>query len=122
MSVRIRLSRHGKKKAPFYRLVVTDSHSPRDGRFIEILGTYNPITTPAEIKVDNERAAYWLSKGATPSDTAKILLQKTGVLEAPVYEQVAPKAKLSKKAQAKAEAAAKAAAEAAAQPAEEAAE
>ena len=79
MAVRIRLSRHGKKKAPFYRLVVADSHSPRDGRFIEILGTYNPLTEPAEIKVDVERAAFWLKNGASPSDTAKILLKKAGV-------------------------------------------
>lgn len=78
MSVRIRLSRHGKKKAPFYRLVVADSHSPRDGRFIEILGTYNPLTDPAELKIDTERAAFWLKNGASPSATAKILLKKAG--------------------------------------------
>ena len=78
MSVRIRLSRHGKKKAPFYRLVVADSHSPRDGRFIEILGTYNPLMEPAEIKIDAERAAHWLANGASPSDTAKVLLKKSG--------------------------------------------
>jgi len=84
MAVRIRLSRHGKKKAPFYRLVVADSRSPRDGRFIEILGTYNPLTNPAEIKVNLERAAYWLNNGASPSDTARILLVKAGVIEAPV--------------------------------------
>lgn len=83
MAVRIRLSRHGKKKAPFYRLVVADSRSPRDGRFIEILGTYNPLTNPAEIKVNSERAQYWLKNGASPSDTAKILLVKAGVIEAP---------------------------------------
>ena len=79
MSVRIRLSRHGKKKAPFYRLVVADSHSPRDGRFIEILGTYNPLVDPAEIKINAERAAFWLGNGASPSDTAKELLKKAGV-------------------------------------------
>ena len=83
MSVRIRLSRHGKKKAPFYRLVVADSHSPRDGRFIEILGTYNPLVDPAEIKINAERAAFWLGNGASPSDTAKELLQKAGVIDAP---------------------------------------
>lgn len=83
MAVRIRLSRHGKKKAPFYRLVVADSRSPRDGRFIEILGTYNPLTNPAEIKVNSERAEYWLKNGASPSDTAKILLMKAGVIEIP---------------------------------------
>ena len=80
MSVKIRLSRHGKKKAPFYRLLVTDSHSPRDGRFIENIGTYNPLTEPAEIKVDAERANYWLSKGALPSETVKGLLVKAGVI------------------------------------------
>ena len=90
MSVRIRLSRHGKKKAPFYRLVVADSHSPRDGRFIEILGTYNPLVDPAEIKINAERAAlnaeraaFWLGNGASPSDTAKELLKKAGVIDAP---------------------------------------
>ena len=82
MSVRIRLSRHGKKKAPFYRLVVADSHSPRDGRFIEILGTYNPLMEPAEIKIDAERAAH----GASPSDTAKVLLKKAGIIDAPAAE------------------------------------
>ena len=86
MSVRIRLSRHGKKKAPFYRVVVTDSHSPRDGRFIEIIGTYNPLTDPSTIKIDAERAAYWLQNGASPSDTAKVLLKKAGVLDAPAAE------------------------------------
>ena len=83
MSVRIRLSRHGKKKAPFYRLVVADSHSPRDGRFIEILGTYNPLVDPAEIKINAERAAFWLGNGASPSDRAKELLKKAGVIDAP---------------------------------------
>ncbi|MDR1580528.1 MAG: 30S ribosomal protein S16 [Synergistaceae bacterium] len=81
MAVRIRLARHGKKKAPFYRLVVADSRSPRDGRFIELLGTYNPMTDPADIKVEEERAIHWLSKGALPSDTARALLRKTGVLD-----------------------------------------
>ena len=121
MAVRIRLSRHGKKKAPFYRLVVADSHCPRDGHFIEILGTYNPLLSPAEIKIDADRASFWLKNGASPSDTAKILLQKAGVLEAPVYEPVEPKAKLSKKATAKAAAAAAEAAKAAEAPAEAAA-
>ena len=83
MAVRIRLSRHGKKKAPFYRLVVADSHSPRDGRFIEILGTYNPLTDPAEVKVDVERAAFWIKNGASPSETARILLKRAGVFDTP---------------------------------------
>jgi small subunit ribosomal protein S16 len=107
MAVRIRLSRHGKKKAPFYRLIVTDSRSPRDGRFIEILGTYNPLTDPAEIKVNAERATYWLGNGASPSDTAKILLQKAGVLEAPA-RQAAPKAEAKTEAPAESEAPAEA--------------
>ena len=79
MGVRIRLARHGKKKAPFYRLVVTDSRSPRNGRFIEILGTYNPLTDPAEVKLDAERAAHWIEHGALPSQTARDLLRKAGV-------------------------------------------
>ena len=81
MAVRIRLARHGKKKAPFYRLVVADSRSPRDGRFIELLGTYNPMTDPADVKVNEDRALHWLSVGAIPSDTARALLRKTGVLD-----------------------------------------
>ena len=79
MGVRIRLARHGKKKAPFYRLIVADSRSPRDGRFIEMLGTYNPMTDPAEVKVDEDRAMHWLKQGAIPSDTARALLRKVGV-------------------------------------------
>ena len=79
MAVRIRLARHGKKKVPFYRLVVAESTSPRDGRFIEMIGTYNPMTDPAEVKVNEERALHWLSNGALPSDTARAVLRKTGV-------------------------------------------
>ena len=79
MAVRIRLARHGKKKVPFYRLVVAESSSPRDGRFIEIIGTYNPMTDPATVKVDEERTLHWLKNGALPSDTARALLRKTGV-------------------------------------------
>lgn len=79
MAVRIRFARHGRKKSPFYRLVVADSRSPRDGKFIELIGTYNPMTDPADLKVDEERALYWLKKGATPSDTARAVLKKTGV-------------------------------------------
>ena len=81
MAVRIRLSRHGRKKAPFYRLVVADSRSPRDGRFIELLGTYDPMTDPAKVTVNEERAVYWLTVGATASETARGLLKKTGVWE-----------------------------------------
>jgi small subunit ribosomal protein S16 len=81
MAVRIRLARHGKKKAPFYRLVVADSRSPRDGRFIELIGTYNPMTDPADVKVNEERALHWLTVGAIPSDTARALLRKSGVMD-----------------------------------------
>lgn len=78
--VRIRLTRMGAKKRPFYRFVVADSKSPRDGRFIEILGYYNPIINPMELVVDKEKALYWLSQGAQPSDTVKRLFKKAGVL------------------------------------------
>jgi len=79
MAVRIRLARHGRKKRPFYRLVVADSRSPRDGKFIEMIGTYNPLTDPADVKVNEERAMYWLKVGAQPSETARSLLRKVGV-------------------------------------------
>ena len=79
MAVKIRLARHGRKKKPFYRLVVADSRSPRDGGFIEMLGTYDPMINPAEVTVNEERALHWLGVGALPSDTAKVLLKKSGV-------------------------------------------
>jgi small subunit ribosomal protein S16 len=79
MAVKIRLTRMGSKKAPFYRVVVADSRSPRDGRFIDIIGTYNPMTDPAEIKIDSEKATKWLSNGAQPTDTARALLVKSGI-------------------------------------------
>ena len=78
--VKIRLRRMGAKKAPYYRIVVADSHFPRDGRFIEEIGTYNPLTEPAEIKVDNERALAWIKNGAQPTDTVKNLLKRAGVI------------------------------------------
>ena len=81
MSVKIRLSRQGRKKAPFYRLVVADSRSPRDGKFIELVGTYNPMTDPAAVTINEERVLYWLKNGALPSDTARGLLRKQGILE-----------------------------------------
>ena len=81
MSVKIRLKRMGMKKTPFYRVVVADVASPRDGRFIEEIGYYNPMTQPAEIKVDGERAKHWLQCGAQPTDTVRVLLKKTGVIE-----------------------------------------
>ena len=80
MATRIRLKRLGAKKNPFYRLVVADSRSPRDGKFIEEIGYYDPTTNPAVIKVDEERALYWLKTGAQPSETAKSLLNKAGVI------------------------------------------
>lgn len=78
--VKIRLRRMGAKKAPFYRIVVADSRYPRDGRFIEQLGTYNPLQEPAEIKVDAERAQAWIKTGAQPTDTVKRLFKTAGVL------------------------------------------
>ncbi|MBO4831257.1 MAG: 30S ribosomal protein S16 [Oscillospiraceae bacterium] len=78
--VKIRLRRMGAKKAPYYRIVVADSLSPRDGRFIEEIGTYNPRTEPSEIKIDNERALYWIKNGAQPTDTVKTLLKKSGAI------------------------------------------
>lgn len=81
MSVKIRLKRMGMKKQPFYRVVVADERSPRDGRFIEEIGYYNPMTQPAEIRIDATKAADWIKKGAQPTDTARILLKKTGVIE-----------------------------------------
>lgn len=81
MAVKIRLKRMGAKKAPFYRVVVADSRSPRDGRFIETVGTYNPLTTPAEIKLDEEKAIKWLNNGAIPTDTVKNLFSKAGIME-----------------------------------------
>lgn len=82
MSVKIRLKRMGAKKAPFYRLVVSDSRSPRDGKFIEEIGYYNPVSTPAEVKIDAEKAKKWLQTGAQPSDTVRRLLKQSGIIEA----------------------------------------
>lgn len=81
MAVKIRLRRMGAKKAPFYRVVVADSRYPRDGRFIEEIGYYNPLTNPADIKIDAEKAKAWLEKGALPTETAKSVLKKAGVTE-----------------------------------------
>ena len=81
MAVKIRLRRMGAKKRPFYRIVVADSRSPRDGRFIEEIGYYNPISQPKEIKIDHEKAAQWLKRGAKPSDTVKALFKSEGVYQ-----------------------------------------
>ena len=79
--VKIRLKRVGAKKQPFYRVVVADARSPRNGRFIEEIGYYNPLTDPADIKIDAEKAKTWLGNGAQPTDTVRALLKKSGVIE-----------------------------------------
>jgi small subunit ribosomal protein S16 len=80
MAVKIRLRRLGAKKAPFYRIVVADSRYPRDGRFIEEIGTYNPMTEPTTVTVDAEKAKKWIANGAQPTDTVRDLLKKNGVI------------------------------------------
>ena len=80
MAVKLRLQRKGRKKAPFYHIVVADSRSPRDGRFIEKLGTYNPLTVPATIELNRDKAFEWLMKGAQPTDTVNAILRFKGVL------------------------------------------
>jgi len=84
MATRIRLRRIGRKKLPLYRIVIADQEAPRDGRFIEIIGTYNPKgeTTAAKVQIDAEKARQWIAKGATPSDTVQSLLKQAGVFEA----------------------------------------
>ena len=81
MAVKIRLARHGKKKGPFYRIIVTQDTAPRDGRFVEILGTYNPCTDPAQIVIDREKVLSWLKRGAKPTQTAGQILRKGGVFK-----------------------------------------
>lgn len=81
MAVKLRLTRMGAKKAPFYRIVAADSRYPRDGRFIEIVGTYNPTTEPAELKIDEELAMKWLNNGAQPSDTVRNLFSQKGIMK-----------------------------------------
>ena len=80
MAVKIRLRRMGQKKAPFYRIVVADARYPRDGRFIEQLGHYNPMTDPAEVVIDAEKAAQWIKNGAQPTDTVRALLKKQNII------------------------------------------
>ena len=79
--LKIRLRRMGAKKAPFYRIVVADSRSPRDGAFVVEIGYYNPTSDPAELKVDNEKAAQWIKNGAQPTDTVRGLLKKSGAIQ-----------------------------------------
>jgi small subunit ribosomal protein S16 len=81
MAVKMRLRRMGQKKAPFYRVVVADGRFPRDGRFIEEIGYYDPTKNPAEVKIDAEKAAKWIANGAQPTDTVKSLLKKSGIID-----------------------------------------
>ena len=81
MAVKLRLKRMGAKKRPFYRIVAADSRSPRDGRFIEEVGYYNPITSPADVKIDEEKALKWLKDGAIPTDTVRDLFSKQGIMK-----------------------------------------
>ena len=81
MAVKIRLKRLGAKKSPFYRVVVADERSPRDGKFIEEIGYYNPLTDPVDIKIDAEKAAKWIKNGAQPTDTVRALLKKTEIIK-----------------------------------------
>lgn len=80
MAVKMRLRRMGAKKNPFYRIVVADSRYPRDGRFIEEIGTYNPMTEPAQVKIDADKAKQWIANGAQPTDTVKAMLKKNGIM------------------------------------------
>ena len=81
MAVKLRLKRMGAKKRPFYRVVAADSRGPRDGKFIELIGTYNPVSEPAEIKIDEEKAMKWLRNGAEPTDTVRDLFKRQGIIE-----------------------------------------
>ncbi|MBW1841013.1 MAG: 30S ribosomal protein S16 [Deltaproteobacteria bacterium] len=83
MPVKIRLARHGAKKKPFYRIVVADIESPRDGKFLETVGTYNPLRDPAEVSFKGERIRYWIDQGAIPTDTVRTLLKKEGFFASP---------------------------------------
>ncbi len=82
MAVRIRLTRKGRKKHPFYRIVVADSQAPRDGKFLDIVGTYDPMQDPAEVKIDDEKLQAWMSRGAKPTTTVQSLIKRHGALQA----------------------------------------
>jgi small subunit ribosomal protein S16 len=84
MPVKIRLARHGAKKRPFYRIVVADSESPRDGKYLEAVGSYNPLKDPAEVSLKEERIRYWMNQGAIPTNTIKNLFKKEGLFANPV--------------------------------------
>ncbi|SDY92072.1 MULTISPECIES: 30S ribosomal protein S16 [Tindallia] len=81
MAVKIRMKRMGANKKPFYRIVVADSRAPRDGRFIEEIGYYNPVSEPKQIKIDQEKAQKWMKNGAKPTETVRVLFKKNGILE-----------------------------------------
>ncbi len=81
MAVKIRLTRMGAKKRPTYRIVASDSRRPRDGQYLELIGTYNPLVTPADVKIDEEKALKWLTTGAIPSDTVRSLFSKAGIMK-----------------------------------------
>lgn len=81
MAVRMRLTRQGGKKKPFYRIVIADSEAPRDGAFIEAIGTYNPMANPPKVEINGERVSFWLGRGATPTDTVRVLLKRAGIKE-----------------------------------------
>ncbi|MBW1889117.1 MAG: 30S ribosomal protein S16 [Deltaproteobacteria bacterium] len=83
MSVKIRLARHGAKKRPYYRIVVADGESPRDGRYLEAVGSYNPLHDPVEVTLKTDRVKYWIDQGALPSDTVKSILKKEGLFANP---------------------------------------
>jgi small subunit ribosomal protein S16 len=82
MAVKIRLARYGAKKRPFYRIIAADNDSPRDGRFLEKLGTYNPLQDPAQVNLNAERVKYWIGRGAVPTDTVKSILKREGIFAA----------------------------------------
>lgn len=94
MSVKLRLTRVGKKKSPMYRVVVADERAPRDGRFIEIIGQYQPLENPSMINIKDDRALYWLNQGAQPSETVQKILSASGIWEQ--YEKTRPKKSLEK--------------------------
>lgn len=97
MAVKMRLTRMGDKKSPFYRVIVADSRAPRDGKFIDIIGTYNPLTQPADVKLNADKAKTWLDNGAQPTDTVKALLVNAGIItetkKAPAKTKAAKKTK-----------------------------
>jgi small subunit ribosomal protein S16 len=97
MSVKLRLTRLGKKKQPMYRVVATDSHTKRDGEYIELIGTYNPLTKPATVKLDEKVALKWLSEGAIPSDTVKNLFRDAGIMKKFAESKVKSSSKKEKK-------------------------